>query len=81
MSSLKSRVSRRSSRSATFNLPYLKQRLKQASVTEKLLTVILRRPLQYVVDRLAGKKSFTYMELLSIADLLNSDMTDFFGKR
>lgn len=60
----------------TIDLKALRSRLKRSSVDKKLLTIILRRPSQYIQDRLSGLKPFTYSELLSISDLIGCEIQD-----
>lgn len=66
------------SREKTLDLKLLRRRLRSAQVDETLLSRILGRPSQYVVERLSGKQPFIMNELMSIADLLNCDLLDFF---
>ncbi len=61
------------------NITYLsdlKKKLKRSQVDIYLLTRILRRPRQYIVDRLDGIQHFTLKDLLSIADLIGCDISD-----
>lgn len=60
------------------DLKLLRRRLRVASVDETLLSRILKRPRRYIVERLSGKQPFIMSELMSIADLLNCDILDFF---
>lgn len=66
------------SREKTLDMKALRRCLRNASVDNNLLSRILQRPRQYVVDRVSGKQPFLMKELLSIADLLNCDICDFF---
>ena len=65
------------SREKTLDLRTLRRYLVRAEVDNKTLTFIIKKPSQYVVDCLSGKKSFTLADLLSIADLLNCEISDF----
>lgn len=65
------------SRKKTLDLRTLRRYLTRAEVDNKMLTLIIKKPSQYVVECLSGKKPFTLSDLISIADLLNCEISDF----
>ncbi len=64
------------SRKKVVDLRKLRDRLRRAHVTSRFLAVVLRTPPQRVEECLNGTTSFTYSQLLSIADLIGCEIPD-----